>query len=126
MSRNYKLDSDIKYTNKLVYQKNYDAHNYNIKNFSIMTWNLWGTPCYIKLSKLDERYKYIITKIKTYNCDIMCFQEMSQYLLNKLLNDPNLKNYYFSHSKINNNYFNTTLIISKFKFNEIKSLSFEK
>ena len=95
MGRNYNLHSYIKYTNKLVYQKKYDTHNCNIKNFSIMTWNLLGTPCYIKLSKLDERYNYIINKIKTCNCDIMCFQEVSQYLLDKLLNDSNLKNYYF-------------------------------
>ena len=120
MGRNYDLKSDIKYTCNLVYQKNYDTHNYIFKNFSIMTWNLWATPCYIKLSKLDERYKYIINKIKTCDCDIMCFQEVSQHLLTKLLNDTNLKNYYFSHSKVNNNYLNTTLIISKFKFNQIK------
>ena len=49
----------------------------------------------------------------------MCFQEVSQYLLTKLLNDTNLKNYYFSF-KINKNYSNTTLIISKFEFNQIK------
>ena len=50
----------------------------------------------------------------------MCFQEVSQYLLDKLIKDTNLKNYYFSHSKVNNNYSNTTLIISKYQFNQIK------
>ena len=33
MGRNYDLHSDIKYTCNLVYQKNYDTHNYSIKNF---------------------------------------------------------------------------------------------
>jgi hypothetical protein len=120
MDRRYNLFSDIIYTKKLVYSKNYNNDNYNIKNFSIMTWNLWGTPCYKKLSLLNERFDFIIKKITNFNCDIMCFQEVSQYLLDKLLIDTNLKNYHFSHSKINNNYSNTTLIISKYKFNEIK------
>jgi len=120
MDRNYNLFSDLKYTKNLVYAKKYDIENYNINNFSIMTWNLWATPCYIKLSKLNQRYDYIIDKIKTHDCDIMCFQEVSTYLLDILLCDNNLNKYNFSHSKINNKYHNTTLIISKFKFNDIK------
>ena len=58
MDRRYNLFSDIIYTKKLVYSKNYN-NNYNIKNFSIMTWNLWGTPCYNKLSLLDKRFEFI-------------------------------------------------------------------
>ena len=74
-----------------------DISNYDLKEFTIATWNLWGSAHFDKISLIDYRIKYIINLLKKENLTIICLQEISKKIINKLCNTKFIKdNYYIS------------------------------
>jgi len=83
--------------NKKKWINSYDSSDYDLKEFTIATWNLWGSAHFDKISFIDKRLKYIINLLKKENLTIICLQEISKKIINKLCNTKFIKdNYYIS------------------------------
>ena len=68
---------------------------YDLNDFTIATWNIWGSAHFDKISLIDKRLKYIINILKQENITIICLQEISQKIINKLCNTNFIKNNYY-------------------------------
>ena len=68
----------------------------NIHKIKIATWNLYGATQFAKLSLIKRRIKYIINIIKKEDLDIICLQEVSQYILDKLLSLKWIKDNFYT------------------------------
>lgn len=58
----------------------------NNANLTLMTYNIWCKDLFS-----DERLTNLITLIYYYNCDVLCFQELTPYIFNKLIERISLK-----------------------------------
>lgn len=68
------------------------------KEFSIATWNLWGSEHFNNISLIKERINYIIDILEKNNIDIICLQEVSKFIIDKLMNNIFIKNNYYISS----------------------------
>ena len=64
--------------------KNTTFSSTNNKNFTIATWNIWGSEHFNKMSMIQKRIKYIINILINEDIDIVCMQEVSKYIIDKL------------------------------------------
>ena len=105
-STNEKLDCSIKkvldnnfykYDKlKKIWTSDFD-NTFSKKEFTLATWNLWGAAHFDKISLIDKRLKYIINTIKKENLTIICLQEISLKIINKLCKTRFIRdNYYIS------------------------------
>ena len=81
---------------RLDYEKINKVHDTVPESFSIMTYNIWGLSVTSNLKHLiGLRSKLLIKTIVDQNADMLCFQEMSEHMLDKLKN-PIIDKYKFA------------------------------
>ena len=70
---------------RLDYEKTNKVYDTVPESFSIMTYNIWGLSVTPNLKHLiDLRSKLLVKTILDQDADMLCFQEMSEYMLDKL------------------------------------------
>ena len=83
-------------------------------NITIMSYNTWSEDIFC-----EERLTNLITLIYYNNCDILCFQELTPYIFNKLIHRISLKYpYIISTPELENCKNYGTAIFSKYKIDE--------
>lgn len=64
------------------------------KNFTIATWNIWGSEHFKKMSMINKRIKFIIKTLIEEDIDIVCMQEVSKYVIDKLCANKTIQQRY--------------------------------
>lgn len=83
-------------------------------NITIMSYNTWSEDIFC-----EERLTNLITLIYYNNCDILCFQELTPYIFNKLIHRISLKYpYIVSTPELENCENYGTAIFSKYNIDE--------
>ena len=90
----------------------------NNSTIKLMNYNVWFNELFI-----DERLSNLIGLIYYHNCDVLCFQELTPYIFNKLIHKLGLKYpYIVSSPQLEDDFGHGIAIFSKSNIIQYESL----